>query len=84
MTPEKARVLKFVESATTEQVLALLAVLSSRTKTPAESISSHSKGQYKRAIRLLRQAQPFVQDSQEIEDAVILIRRDWMGKEASV
>ena len=81
MTAERARVLKFVESATNEQVLALLAVLSSRTKKPAESVSSHSKGQYKRAIKLLRQAQPFVRDPQEIEDAVTLIRLDWMGKE---
>ena len=79
MTAERARVLKFVESATNEQLIALLAVLSSRTETPAESISSHSKGQYKRAIKLLRQAQPFVRDPQEIEDAVTLIRQDWMG-----
>ena len=84
MTHEKARALKFVESATDDQVIALFAALSSRTQTPAESIRSLSKGQYKRVIRLLRRAQPFVHDPQVIEDAVTLIRRDWMGKEVSV
>ena len=84
MTPNQARAIQLITKANEDQALALLALASSLTQTPAESISSHSKGQYKRAIKCLRRVQPFVPDPQVIEDAVTLIRRDWMGKEASV
>ena len=79
MTDNKVRAIGLIKKANEDQALALLALASSLTQTPDESISSHSKGQYKRAIKCLRRAQPFVSDPQVIEDAVTLIRRDWMG-----
>ena len=72
----KSELVEFVKTASPEEVLALLAILSSgREKTPA----GHTKGQFKRAIKLLRQVQPFSSDPQTIEEAVTLIRRDRRG-----
>ena len=72
----KAELVEFVKTASPEEVLALLAILSSgREKTPV----GHTKGQFKRAIKLMRQVQPFSSDPQTIEDAITRIRRDWMG-----
>lgn len=79
MTDNKVRAIGLIKKANEDQALAILALASSLTQTPDESIGSHTKGQCKRAIKCLRRAQPFVSDPQVIEDAVTLIRRDWMG-----
>lgn len=76
MTDNQYRAIQLVTKANEDQALALLALVSSLNSAPIECIRSHSKGQCKRAIRLLRMAQNAVSDPVIIEDAIAIIRRE--------
>lgn len=61
-------------------VLAILCLSNDKTEPP----EGYSRGNFKRAIKSLREFQRIEKDSEWVESAIALIRRDWLHKGADL
>ena len=85
MTDEKMELLSTMdelEETYTPGYLAMFALLCVMAKGRNDRPpTGYSRGDFKRGIRALREIQGLASRQQEIEEAVLLIRREWLHKE---
>ena len=85
MTDEKMELLSIMdelEETYTPGYLAMFALLCSMVKGRCDNPPvGYSRGDLKRGIRALREIQSLTSYHEEIEEAVLLIRREWLHKE---
>ena len=62
--------------------LAMVAMLYTTAEIPVEPPEGYTRGDFKRAIRVIRESQAATPNlSEEFEKAAALIRRDWLHRE---
>ena len=71
-----------LSAARSAMYLAMVAMLYTTAEIPVEPPEGYTRGDFKRAIRVIRERQAISPDfSEEFEKGVALIRRDWLHKE---